>query len=202
MKDVLVFDTETTGLPPKGAKYDTDWKIFPHIVSLSWSINGNEKDLLVRPNGYEIPKEATEIHGITQEKALLDGIPLNNVLAQFIQDAKGARKIVGHNLYFDTSVIKANLLRDIGGKNPLEHVFYKMAEEALDKSKRVCTMMKTIKFVGAKMEGSNRGKFPSLEELYFKIFACGFQAHNSLEDVRAVIKCLPELEKQGLIDLS
>lgn len=32
MKDVLTFDCETTGLPPKGAKWDVDFAEFPNIV--------------------------------------------------------------------------------------------------------------------------------------------------------------------------
>lgn len=35
MKDVLTFDCETTGLPPKGAKWDVDFAEFPNIVQLA-----------------------------------------------------------------------------------------------------------------------------------------------------------------------
>lgn len=38
-ENILIFDTETTGLLPKGAKYDTHFNEFPHIVQLAWLYN-------------------------------------------------------------------------------------------------------------------------------------------------------------------
>ena len=70
------------------------------------------------------------------------------------------------------------------------------------KGKRIDTMMKTIRFVGACYENGKPGKFPKLEELYAKLFnGATFQAHNALEDVRALRKCLPELVQLGIIEL-
>ena len=40
LKDVLTFDCETTGLPPKGAKWDVDFAEFPNIVQLAWAVKG------------------------------------------------------------------------------------------------------------------------------------------------------------------
>lgn len=195
LKDVLVFDTETTGLVGKGLKYETDFEQFPQIVQLAWTINGVKKDFIIFPDGYIIPDEAALIHGITTEIAIDKGDPWVVVLFDFIEDCKKAKIIVGHNIYFDTSIIKANCLR----LNDPET--FASLEEAIHKFKRICTMMKTIKFVGAKQEGSNRAKFPSLEELYFKIFNEGFPAHNAAEDVKATIRCLPHLVEAGLIVL-
>ena len=42
MKDVLTFDCETTGFPPKGAKWDVDFAEFPNIVQLAWAVNEKE----------------------------------------------------------------------------------------------------------------------------------------------------------------
>ncbi len=55
--EVLFFDTETTGTFSKDQKYDKDFEVFPHIVSISWKFKGVETDLIVKPEGYEIPKE-------------------------------------------------------------------------------------------------------------------------------------------------
>ena len=43
MKDVLTFDCETTGLPPKGQKWDVDFAEFPNIVQLAWAVNETER---------------------------------------------------------------------------------------------------------------------------------------------------------------
>jgi DNA polymerase-3 subunit alpha len=59
--------------------------------------------------------------------------------------------------------------------------------------------MKTIKFVDACFANGNRGKFPNLTELYTKLFNEQFPAHNSLEDVKATMKCYYELQKLGIL---
>ena len=60
-------------------------------------------------------------------------------------------------------------------------------------------MTKTIKFVGAKQEGKNTPKFPSLEELHYKLFGEVFDAHNALNDVEATKRCYEELLRIGII---
>lgn len=194
MKNVLVFDSETTGLPAKGAKYDTDFNEFPHVVQLAWWINGVHKSYIVKPDGWEIPEEATKIHRITTEMALQQGVPFAKVADEYIHDCMVADVIIGHNVYFDSSIIKANILR-MGMPN----YYNDLVEPAMDKSKRICTMMKTIKFVDAKFENGRGGKFPRLEELYEKLFDDTFPAHNAHEDVKATLRCVEELVKIGII---
>lgn len=196
MKNVLVFDSETTGLPAKGANYATDFNQFPHVVQLAWWINGVHKSYIVKPDGWEIPEEATKIHGITTEQALLQGVPFAKVADEYIHDCMVADIIIGHNIYFDSSIIKANILR-LGMPN----YYNDLVEPAMDKSKRICTMMKTIKFVNAKFADGRGGKFPKLEELYAHLFADTFPAHNAHEDVKATLRCVEELFKIGIIEI-
>lgn len=195
--DVLFFDVETTGLPPKGAKWETDFAQFPDIVQISWSIGDIEKDFIIKPEGWDIPAEAAEIHGITTEIALEKGTPFAIVIDEFLTDAEKAPLICAHNIYFDTSMIKSNVLHYCG-----KQYYDEMCERQLDKSKRIDTMYKTIKFVGALYPNGRPGKFPKLEELHDKLFPGEtFDAHNALEDIRALRRCLPELVKLELIEL-
>lgn len=196
MKNVLVFDSETTGLPAKGANYAVDFEQFPHVVQLAWWINGVHKSYIVKPDGWEIPEEATKIHGITTEQALKEGVPFAKIADEYIHDCMVADIIIGHNIYFDSSIIKANILR-LGMPN----YYNDLVEPAMDKSKRICTMMKTIKFVDAKFENGRGGKFPRLEELYEKLFDDSFPAHNAHEDVKATLRCVEELLKIGIIEI-
>lgn len=192
MKNVLVFDSETTGLPVKGVDYSQ----FPHVVQLAWWINGVHKSYIVKPDGWEIPEEATKIHGITTEQALTEGVPFAKIADEYIHDCMVADIIIGHNIYFDSSIIKANILR-LGMPN----YYNDLVEPAMDKSKRICTMMKTIKFVDAKFENGRGGKFPRLEELYDKLFSETFPAHNAHEDVKATLRCVEELLKIGILEI-
>lgn len=78
----------------------------------------------------------------------------------------------------------------------------KNVEDAHFKGKRIDTMMKTIKFVGELKENGKPGKFPKLSELYEKLFPGEhFPAHNALDDVRALVRCVPVLVDKGVIEL-
>jgi DNA polymerase-3 subunit epsilon len=197
--DVLFFDAETTGLPEKGAQWESDFKYYPNVASLSWIFRGVEKHYIVYPDGWTIPQEATDIHGITTEYALAHGTKIDIVLADFAEDALKAPFVAAHNIYFDSSVVKANVLKHLGRQFYDEMQF----EAGLHKGKRIDTMMKTIKFVGALHANGRPGKFPRLEELYEKLFPGEkFDAHNSLADCQALKRCLPELINLGIIMLA
>ena len=114
LKDVLTFDCETTGLPPKGAKWDVDFAEFPNIVQLAWAVNEKERSYIIKPEGWEIPEASTEVHGITAERANAEGVPFADIIDEFLEDCEKARLLVGHNIYFDTSIVKAMILRIMG----------------------------------------------------------------------------------------
>lgn len=76
MSSILFFDTETTGIIPKGVNDPCrQTAAYPHVVQLSWKIGDKEGDFIIRPEGFTIPDEAAKVHGITTEKALAEGIP-------------------------------------------------------------------------------------------------------------------------------
>lgn len=198
LKDICFFDCETTGIPAKGLKWDADFMQFPQVVQLAWSVGDKEKSYIIKPDGYEIPEETTEIHGITTERAIAEGVPFAVVVDEFLADAADAPLVCAHNIYFDTSMLKANILRWCG-----REYYDAKAEDALHKGKRIDTMMKCIKFVGALFANGRPSKFPTLEELYNKLFPGEtFPAHDALEDIRALRRCVPELVELGIIELA
>ena len=194
LNDVCCFDCETTGVPEKGMKWDVDFLQFPRPVTMAWAFGDTERHEIIRPQGWDIPTETVAIHGITTEQADKEGKPFVEVVTEFLNDAEKYPLICAHNVYFDTSIIKAAIMAlcpELADK----------AESALFKGKRIDTMRKTIKFVGARKENGS-GKFPTLEELFAKLFdGATFPAHNALEDVRALRKCLPPLVEMGIVEL-
>lgn len=197
LNNICFFDCETTGVPAKGKEWDKDFNEFPHVVQLAWSIGDNERSFIIKPDGYEIPAETTEIHGITTERAIAEGVPFPEVVEMFLADAEDAPLVCAHNIYFDSSIIKANVLRYMG-----KEYYDAKCDGALHKGKRIDTMMKTIKFVGVCFPNSTRCKFPKLEELYNRLFPGEtFPAHDALQDVRALRRCVPELVELGIIEL-
>lgn len=197
VKDVCFFDCETTGVPAKGLNYAEHFMQFPHVVQLAWAFGEKEKVYIIKPEGWEIPDEVVAIHGITTERALAEGVPFAVVVDEFLLDAAAAPLVCAHNIYFDSSMIKANVLKCFD-----KDYYDAMADTSLHKGKRIDTMMKTIKFVAACFDNGRPGKFPKLEELYAKLFPGEtFAAHDALEDVRALRRCIPELVNQGIIEL-
>ena len=197
INDVLFFDTETTGIPDRSAKWDTDFADYPHIVQMAWIHGCKVENHIIRPDGWEIPQETVDVHGITTEYALEHGEPFASVVDMFIQDCHDAGLICGHNIHFDTGIVKANILRDLGR----EYYDANDVENALYKGKRIDTMRSTMKWVDARM-ANGRLKFPNLTELYSRCFPGEtFPAHNAIEDVKAVARCLPVILELGLVEL-
>jgi len=197
INDVLFFDTETTGIPDRNASWETDFAGYPHIVQLAWMHGCKVESHIVRPDGWEIPADTVEVHGITTEYALEHGEPFAAIVDMFIADCLNAGLICGHNIHFDTSIVKANILRELGR----EYYDANDVESALYKGKRIDTMRPTMKWVDARM-ANGRLKFPNLGELYSRCFPGEtFPAHDALEDTKAVARCLPVLLEHGLVEL-
>jgi len=193
----LVADCETTGLVPKGFNnYLKYYDKFPFIVQLSYMVcndNGDELDkgdYIIKPDDYRIPKGASDIHGITTEIASEKGIPIKKAFKPFFFAAKDCDKLIGHNLYFDFSIIKANILKlglSLDLINPI-----------LNKDKRVDTMRSTTNY--CKLPGMYGYKFPKLEELYKILFGKEMEgAHNAMQDVIATKECYFELLRRKIL---
>ncbi len=90
-------------------------------MQLGWAISikpGAEmivKERLVQPTNFEISKKATDFHHITQQEAVTEGLPLEDVLREFMLDMvdlyhRGGRVVI-HHLEFDASIIARELER-------------------------------------------------------------------------------------------
>src|SRR6056297_2286702 len=83
----LIFDTETSGLPNDYNAPVTNSENWPRVVQIAWQLHDetgrliSAENLIVKPEGCSIPYNSVKIHGITTERALEEGMPLNEVLA-------------------------------------------------------------------------------------------------------------------------
>ncbi|MBO6759642.1 MAG: 3'-5' exonuclease, partial [Roseivirga sp.] len=189
----LIFDTETTGLPQNYNAPLTDFENWPRLVQIAWQLHdmrGNllvARNLIVKPEGFTIPYNSVQIHGITTERALEEGKDLKEVLAMFEEDMKGAEFGIGHNIEFDYNIVGSEFLR-AGLTNPLEHL------EELD-TKLVSTNYCAI-------PGGRGGQFkwPTLTELHTKLFGKAFaEAHDAAYDVDATARCFFGLIKESVV---
>lgn len=197
MEKILFFDTETTGTIPRGV-FDPfiQTSAYPRVVQISWSIDGKEGDFIIRPDGFTIPDEAAKVHGITTDRALAEGVEYKKAFLQFWNDVKSADALCAHNAGFDMPVIIAEYVRMSNPQRAKGFANYLRAMPLFDTMKQPAI----INFVGARFPNGNPGKFPRLEELYARLFnGDAFPAHNSMEDVRALVKCFFECRKLKLI---
>ena len=192
----LVFDTETTGLPKSWSAPASDVNNWPRIVQLSWILIDDNYDgsnyiemgdLIIKPDGWEIPVEVSNIHGITQEIAHEKGIPIKEALQRFIEAVKKADTIIAHNISFDDRVVGAEIFRMAGNAEYWESL--KAGK------KMVCTMKSSINFCNLP-----KLKWPKLVELHQELFGNEFEGtHNALFDVLACAKCYQELVVKKII---
>ena len=190
-RKILFFDTETTGLPKNYNAPINDTSNWPRLVQLSWIVakeNGtiiSERDYIIKPEGYIIPKDSSDVHGITTERASKEGVRLFDVLDEFLNELNTTDYIVGHNIEFDVKVVCCEMFR-----NDIDN--------ALFSKRRICTMKSTTDL--CKIPGKYGYKYPKLQELYKKLFNRNFEnAHNSAADVKATLECYFELKKKNLI---
>ncbi|MCF8256710.1 MAG: DNA polymerase III subunit alpha [Flavobacteriales bacterium] len=189
----LIFDTETTGLPKNYNAPLTDADNWPRLVQLAWQLHDTEGRLLeagnviVRPDGFDIPFNSEKIHGISTAKALAEGIPLQDVLDGFSLVMQKAAFIAGHNIEFDINIMGAEYLR----LQDTEPVTAMRAIDTKEDGTAFCAI-----------PGGKGGKFkwPKLTELHIKLFNEAFdEAHNAAADVAATSRCFLEMIRIGVI---
>ena len=189
----LIFDTETTGLPKRWDAPVSDTDNWPRAIQIAWQLHdsmGNlleQKDYLIKPEGFNIPFEAESIHGISTELAEADGVLLDQVLEEFNDVLERSQFVVGQNVGFDLNIMGAEFYR-----------------EAVDTSLLSLPVLDTCTETTAelcKIPGGRSGKFklPTLTELHEHLFGDGFaEAHNATADVEATTRCFLELIRQGV----
>ena len=196
---VIVFDTETTGLPT-GARDEpyantTKW---PHIVQLSYvvfdtvtqTVMKTVDDIIRIDDSVDLTERSIEVHGITRQRSRAEGIDIVGALNRFVETVRSVDCIVGHNVRFDKDIVSVEGIRHgifdifagpIGGptgKNMPEY----------------CTMMKGKAICGIEVvhvaTGRTYFKQPRLTELHDQLFGMTPEGtHNALVDVLVCLRC-------------
>jgi len=187
----LFFDTETTGVPNEWNAPLTAFSNWPRLVQLAFLLYDAEGSLIlsnetvIKPSGFSIPKDASDVHGITTDYALNNGKEINDVLSNFEEQCLKSKYLVAHNINFDSKVMGSEFLRNTP-RNPIS------------KLQLLCTMEASTDF--CKIEGYYGYKWPKLSELHIKLFGVDFEgAHDALADIEATARCFWEMRKLKLI---
>ncbi|UMB52463.1 DNA polymerase III subunit alpha [Lutibacter sp. A64] len=184
----LIFDTETTGLPKKWNAPISDTDNWPRCIQIAWQLHNeygeliDQQDYLIKPEGYNIPYDAEQIHGISTELAEEKGEDLEKVLYLFNEALSKSKFIVGQNVKFDLNIMGCEYYRkDVD--TPLGDL------PVLDTCTETTATM-------CQIPGGRGGKFklPTLTELHQFLFNTPFaEAHNATADVEATTRCFLEL---------
>src|SRR6056297_711069 len=184
----LIFDTETTGLPKRWNAPITDTDNWPRCVQIAWQLHdelGNlieHQNFLVKPEGFNIPYESEQIHGISTALAEEQGVPLGEVLEAFNQALQQTKFVVGQNVGFDINIMGCEFHRE-GVESPMTEL--PVLDTCTEHTAELC-----------QIPGGRGGKFklPTLTELHEFLFGEPFaEAHNATADVEATTRCFLEL---------
>lgn len=163
----LFIKIETTGFPITNT--GSVYKYYPHteldkynssrIVRISWSTYNFKKENkslhnhVILPNGYTITN--SNIHGITNQHAINNGININTVFDHLENDIKNVKFIVGHSLDFIVNILLSELYR--ANRNPII--------DKINNMDHICTAESTINILKLPaMKG--KYKMPSFADLY------------------------------------
>ena len=186
---LLFFDTETTGLAdfnmPPGHESQ------PHLVQLAALLtedDGTERasvNLIIKPT-VPIPKQASDVHGITDEVAAAAGVHPGAGFGVLNAMAKCADLLVAHNITFDLIVMQAlgYRLNRVEDAEKLGNIF------------NFCTMKTATPIVQIPSPyRAGEYKWPRLEECMRHFFKEDLEgAHDALVDVRACKRIYFELK--------
>ena len=184
----LIFDTETTGLPKSWNAPITNTDNWPRCVQIAWQLHDTygelieHQDFLIKPEGFNIPYDAEQIHGISTQLAQEKGEDLNTVLALFNEALAKTDFVVGQNVGFDLNIMGCEYYRQ-ETKTKLNDL--PILDTCTEKTAKLC-----------ELPGGRGGRFklPTLTELHQHLFNAPFaEAHNATADVEATTRCFLEL---------
>ena len=92
------------------------------IVQIGWFVqdlsnpeaDAEHGEIIIRPDDFQISAKATKLHGVSNERAQHDGLPLRSALNTFMcamegLEQRGARLVI-HHLEFDAGIIDRELI--------------------------------------------------------------------------------------------
>lgn len=190
--NIVAFDTETTGLPDYKVPSEAEHQ--PHIVQLAaqlFNLRGDvlaSMDVIVKPAGWIIPAETTDIHSITMERAMDEGVPEEHALEEFMALVRQARQRTAYNTTFDNRIIRIAQARYWPQDDEHAEAMRSWKE---DKDLYLCTMVAAKRVIGRQVK---------LEEAYLYFTGSVLDgAHNAKNDAEACKVLYLKMLEQGHI---
>ncbi|MCZ4315134.1 3'-5' exonuclease [Comamonadaceae bacterium G21597-S1] len=189
MPKAIFFDTETSGLPLFSEPSEDPRQ--PHIVQLAAIVVDLDTrehlasmNTIIRPEGWTIPKEVSDIHGITTERAMAEGIPEEDALDMFLS-LWDQKLRVAHNESFDARIIR--IAQSRFGYDETQLALWK-GGKALCTQRMATPIMKIPPTPKMRAAGFFKHKSANLQEAHKHFTGKPFEdAHSAMADVKACI---------------
>lgn len=194
-RSIVVFDTETTGLPDRDPSSkgrmpnprNASAYARARVVQVAWvTLNADGRitgkhSRIIRPDGFIVGEDSTKIHGISHGFAEAVGVGFESVAEELACALEQAELAVGHNVAFDFNVLLAEAFR----------YDCQRLIAALYACPRFDTMWEGKREFGL-------GKIPKLVELHSLLFGKEYtQIHDALDDTLLARKCFQRLVANG-----
>jgi len=191
---LLVFDTETTGLPEGRKPKISESDKWPHILQFSYILYDTDtnrvlqeaNDIIKLPEDVVISPKSIQIHGITRNTSEKHGISIKHAINKFKQALMRADILIAHNLEFDKRLYMAECYRN------------KMRHDMYDSKIYHCTMKANInrcKISVTNSKGETYFKYPSLLELHKELFNTEpINLHNAFCDILICLRCYYQIK--------
>ena len=188
---VLIFDTETTGLPEGKNPSIYETQKWPHIIQLSYIVYDSETNDIVTleddyisiGNDVIIQPDSQKIHNISREMLANKGISIEQALEKFNKFSEMSDLLVGHNVSFDKRMVMVEGIRNKIRVNI--HDTY-------------CTMKNSVEICKIQRfwpSGDMYFKYPTLSELHDELFKkIPKNTHNALIDILICMRCFVKIE--------
>jgi DNA polymerase III epsilon subunit-like protein len=196
-RNILIFDTETTGFTPTGMNpkrpATVNLDMVPYITQLSFVVYDTAighftylfNEFIDIPDSVDISERVTEITGIDRDVLDAKGIPMFYALSVFLEAVKKCDCIVAHNIVFDEKMIRYEMMR------------YGFCQKGVFDHAYMCCTMKIgqpiCKIPSPRFEGLL--KPPKLCELHTFLFG-GEEVenlHNAIVDVLVCFRCFVKM---------
>jgi len=186
----LGFDTETTGkyndnLPASDTSQPRLVQIGAMLMEDDFSPRGH-LNVMIKPEKFKIPEEASKIHGITTQDAAICGVSFEEFWPIFAAMCFKADTVLAYNVSFDLKILAVEVAHR-GIRWPFKNKF-----------KRIDVMKEIMYDVNLPPNpGYSTPKFPKLGEAYQHYFKRDLPgAHGALWDVIGTVSVYREFLKR------
>src|SRR5258706_15274242 len=193
MTRYLVVDTETSGLPlyrKDGSVIRSDDPRQPHLAQLAMVMVNENFEIedqisgYVRPEGWVMEQEATDVNGLTIEFLMERGSPAAEILTCYSDLIKEGRAGVAFNAQFDFRIVRGALRR--AGMDDL-----------FEQTPNICVMRALLNICCVPRKRGNGFRWPKLREA-MEYFDLPFEkAHEGPGDAFAAYQLLCKLNEMG-----